>query len=582
MTSAEDIPAAPPAPVAPPASLLGVLRALARRDLALAWTAGACRILAFFLGFGVLRCLFDFWVQLDWVVRAVFLAIDLAIIVWIGRRRLWRPWKRRLSVEGAALRLERVFPVLGSRVIAAVQLPRQLAHGNLSSELVGVVVRDADGTLAALPWRKAAPGRSAWRWLGLFAAIAVVAGGLFALRPETAAVLARRWLLSSEPAVTRTHLALAQTDLRIALGSPVTLGATATGAVPKQAIFEMTPASGEPRTFPVGADAAHPGVFSLRMDNVRQSFRYRVLAGDARSPWHEVETLPAPSLLDLRFVVSPPAYTGLPENHIGPDEELVVPAGSVVRVEGRSSLPLKSARIVAWPAPQETAGPASAPLKLAPDRLAFSGGLTLAAPVAALTLPLDAANGVPSQDDTRHPVRFVPDVAPTVDITAGPPDGESDTADALIGIKGRATDDYGISALALCWEITVAKGKPQPGRRELPVPAPSARRADFSALLTPGAAPAGTPAAAGLSTGPGASVVWWLEATDNAPVPHHFATPRRTLHVVTADEKLTLMMARLREGMGELDDVGRHLERVNESLGRLLPDGPPSQPKSAP
>jgi hypothetical protein len=320
MTTAEENPEvapevvvapAPPAPAAPSSRLSGVLRALARRTLLLAWLAGAGRIFALLLALGVTRCLFDLWVQLDWIVRVVFLVVDVGIAGWLGWRWLWKPWKRRLTLERSALRLERVFPAAGGRLIAAWQLPGQLSRGNLSPELVGLVARDADSLVSNLPWREAAPAKPALRGLGLLAAAALVAGGLFALQPETAAVLARRWLLSTEPAVTRTQLALAQTDLRVAIGAPVSLSATATGAIPRQATFEVRPATGEPRSFPVSAAEETPGVFTLAIDNVRQAFRYRVRAGDARSEWHDVETLPAPVLLDPRFTVRPPAYTGL-------------------------------------------------------------------------------------------------------------------------------------------------------------------------------------------------------------------------------------------------------------------------------
>jgi hypothetical protein len=106
------------------------------------------------------------------------------------------------------------------------------------------------------------------------------------------------------------------------------------------------------------------------------------------------------------------------------------------------------------------------------------------------------------------------------------------------------------------------------------MPANAGKRADFALFLAPGAAPADTPDAIALSASPGAVVAWWIVATDNAPTPNSTATPRRTLRIVTPDEKLTEMMGRLREGMGELDDVSRSLERVNDSLGRILPNAP--------
>jgi hypothetical protein len=559
--------------VAIPASLTGTLRALARRDLAVAWLAGLSRIGALFLGLGVARCLIDLWVQLDWIVRAVFLAIDVGIAGWLGYRHLWRPWKKRLGTESAALRLERVFPVLDSRIIAAVQLPRQMAREAISAQLVGAVVRDADATLSGLRWRDAAPARPALRWLGVALGCAVVGAGLAALQPADAAVLARRWLLSREPAVTRTKLTLTQQDLQVPRGTPVSLGATAAGAIPKQAVFEVKPSSGDARTFPIEAAVDTPGAFTLKIDNVQQSFRYRVRAGDARSEWHEVATLPTPALLEPRFTIVPPAYTGLPSARVEGDA-LVVPAGSTVRIEGRSSLALTGAQAALWSDLKAAEPSASATLKLGASALSFSGEIVVSQPAAALTIPLAATNGLASQADTRLPLRYIPDSAPVTEYTAAPADNELATVNTTFRVRARASDDYGVARASFCWEIA-RKDKdatPVTGRLELPLPAEIARRADLNVTVATGTAPADAPEAIPLTVAPGDIISWWIEVADNAPSPSSTTSPRRSVRIVTPDEKISQMMTRLREGMGELDDVSRRQEQIGDALGRLLPN----------
>ena len=578
MMSTDDTPAAAPIPVAIPSSLTGTLRALARRDLIVSWLSGAGRIATLFLGLGVVRCLFDYWVQLDWAVRAVFLVIDIAIIGWLIWRHWCKPWKRRLGLETAALRLERVFPVLDSRVIAAVQLPRQVETENISRELVGVVVQDAAATLAGLRWRDAAPARPALRWLGFALGCAVVGVGLFALQPQTAAVLARRWLLSHEPAVTRTKLTLSQQDLQIPRGSAVSLGATTAGAIPKQAVFEVKPATGDTRTFPVEATADTAGAFILKIDNVQQSFRYRVRAGDARSEWHDATVLPSPSLLDPRFTIEPPLYTGLTSSR-SDGEVLVVPAGSTIHIDGRSSLPLTAANAALWEDLKSGKPSATSVLKLSASSAAFSGSIVVSKPSGALTIPLTATNGLASQADTRLPIRYIPDAAPVIELTAAPADNELATINSGFRIRGRSADDYGLSRLTFCWEVA-RKDKDAPpvtGRRELPLPANSGRRADFAVAVTTGAAPADAPAAIPLTVVTGDTISWWIESADNAPTPSVTASPRHAVRIVTPDEKLSEMMARLREGMGELDDVSRRQEQIGDALGRLLPDASPKK-----
>ncbi|MFA6288298.1 MAG: DUF4175 family protein [Opitutaceae bacterium] len=578
MMSTDDTTTAAPAPVAIPSSLTGTLRALARRDLLVAWFSGAGRIATLFLGLGVVRCLFDYWVQLDWAVRAVFLVIDFAIAGWLVWRHGWKPWKRRLGLQTAALRLERVFPVLQSRVIAAVQLPRQVEREAISRELVAVVVKDAAATLARLRWRDAAPARPAIRWLRFALVCAVIGGGLFALQPRTASVLARRWLLSHEPAVTRTKLTLSQQDLKLPLGSTVSLGAITAGSIPKKAVFEVAPATGDTRTFPVEAAAGVAGSFILKIDNVQQSFRYRVRAGDARSEWHDVTTLPAPSLLDPRFTIEPPLYTGLTSSR-SDGEVLVVPAGSTIRVDGRSSLALTAAHAALWDDLKSVKPSATSALKLSASSASFSGAIVVNKPAGALTIPLTAVNGLVSQADTRLPVRYIPDAAPVVELTAAPADNELATVNSGFRIRGRSADDYGISRITFCWEIAGKDkdARPAAGRRKLPLPANPGRRADFAVAVSTGAAPADAPAAIPLTVAAGDTVSWWIESADNAPAPSVTSTPRRSIRIVTPDEKLSEMMARLREGMGELDDVSRRQEQIGDALGRLLPDASPKK-----
>mgnify|MGYP001197130572 CR=1 FL=1 len=577
MSAAPDI---TPDPVAVPASLLGTLRALARRELCLAVGAGAARILALLLALGLARCLFDLWVQLDWVVRLVFLLIDLALAVWLARRWCWSAWRRRLDIPRAALRLERVFPALGTRLIAAVQLPAQISRDNLSPELVAGIVSEADSVLATLPWREAAPARPALRAFAALAAVLVVAGGLAALNPEGAGILARRWLLSTEPALTRTRLALAQQDLRVAIGSPVRLEATATGVVPRRAVFEIRPEKGAAREFPVDASIETPGAFALTIASAREGFRYRVRAGDARSAWHEVEVLPAPTARDLVWTLRPPAYTGLSERALEPDGEIIAPEGSTLLVRGMSALPLRSAALARWPALDAKEGAVSTTLTLKPDGLSFSGEATLAPPAAALSLPLVSRDGVPSQDDTRRPVRILPDAAPVINLRAAPADEDSATAADALLVAGVVEDDYGLGTLTLHWEIAIAAGAPQTGLKPLEIRStgPAARRADFAIRLAIGSAEVDDPALAPVPAPSGAKLTWWIEATDNAPAPHRQSTPRRTVRIVTPDEKLSELMTRLREGMGALDDVSRSIERANDRLRPLLPAAPPPAP----
>lgn len=542
----------------PSSGLARVLQDLSRRVLALAWARGLALLALIFLGAALVRGALDYWLQLAWPVRAVFLAADLALASWVGWRHFLSPWRRRLGPEGAALRLQAAFPSLGSRLIAAVQLPAQAADGRASAEIVGHVVEDAERRLGELPWREAAPVRPTVRPVGSAVAVALLFVFAWVAFADPAPQLLRRVWLSTEAAYTRTRLAVEPGDVDIALGAPVALLARTGGALPASATFELRASGGDSRFVPVERDAARPGEFPLPIDNVRQTFRYRVTAGDARSPWRTVRVLPPPVLDSLTFTIEPPAYTGLPVVRTDGDV-LEVPAGSTLRVEGRALDALDSARIELWNSAADAEPAATLPTDLAPpDR--FTGLVPGDSLPGALSVRLRGTNGMVSQDDARRRLRLVPDLPPLVELSAYPPDGALAVPTQPLRLRGRIADDHGVTSLVLRWRLERPGQDALEGAHPLDLPMTPVRLADFEAdqSLDPRALP-------------GSTLVWWLEATDQYP--HRdapAATPRRSLRLVTPEEKIAATFEQVRAQSALLDELGRAQDALGESLGRSL------------
>lgn len=549
-----------PSPAAVPASVVGPLRGLAARVLLLAWLGGLARLLLLFLAAALVRGQLDYWLQLSWGVRAAFLAADLGVAGWIVRHHLWLPWEHRLDDARAALRLQKAFPLLGSHLIAAVQLPRQVAEGRASASLVERALQEAGERLALVKWREAAPARPVARWWPPVVGAAALAGVALALRPDAAPLVLRRVWLSTEAPFSRTRLELSPGDAAIALGAPFAIAARASGDIPAEAVIEIRSEAGGPRTFTLTAAPGTPGVFTLAIENIQQRFRYRALAGDARSPWHEVSVSTPPVIESLGIVIEPPAYTGLPSLTANGDT-LQVPAGSTLRLSGRSASALAAASVDLWDNPGDASPAATLPLSTSDS--AFSGVIPPDQLAGAFSIRLAGRDGFSSQNDTRFRLDIQADRPPVIELLSSPDDGALATAAQILRLNGRVADDYGVTNLALRWKIEREGAEAIEGEAPVALSSELPRQSTFSAEL---------PLAERVSAG--STLTWRLEARDQNPFGAPTVLEPRALRIVTPEEKVADTLDKVRNRSTALDDISRAQDALSESLGQSLESAP--------
>ena len=109
--------------------ILDVLATLCRRDRLRCVLSGSGRLLVFLVSALLIRCLLDYWLHFAWNARAALLLADVLVAGWLFWRFFWKPFKRRISTHGAALRLQSFAPELRSRMIATVQLVPEVEAG---------------------------------------------------------------------------------------------------------------------------------------------------------------------------------------------------------------------------------------------------------------------------------------------------------------------------------------------------------------------------------------------------------------------------------------------------------------------
>lgn len=369
------------------------------------------------------------------------------------------PLSRQVSDRFAARAVERRFPELQNAVITAVELsrhddvPRRVALGVADRAARELSARDI---LVAAPWRGL--GRSATLFGAVFASFGLYA----ALAPKPVLPSFWRVLGSDRPPPTRTQIRIVSPapDASVVVGQAVTFDVELSGRVPRDAIvefssnggadwiagegLELRPVVQSESTAPAGARAARWSATRAGPD-VQLSRDYRVVAGDAVTPVQHLEVRPVPDVLEVRFEIAPPTYTGLgTSQRVGGDIDVV--AGTRVRVAARANVPIRDARLVF-----EGGGPAESRLlgvSGADDTELF--GAWLADRDAEFYVVLSDKHDVANRDPIRYRQRVRTDAPPEVTWTSPPRIDAS--ANGVIELTGHVRDDFGLSDVALLVE----------------------------------------------------------------------------------------------------------------------------------
>jgi hypothetical protein len=512
--------------------------------------------------------LFDRIMDFPRAVRAAFLVLDAVVLGTLTWRKLIIPVRRRWRAPEAAFAIQRHWPALGSRVISALQLSESISPNvaerrsrfdSGSPLLIAALVNEVSAAIPALPLGRVVPAKPAVRRVLIAIVLSGVAVGLALWQWPLASVLLRRALLADIPLPTNTIVIPETRDLRAAVGTQVTLAATAQGVLPPQGRLEISLDGGERRTILVRPNAENPARFSFSFENIRQSFAYRFYLGDGRSSSFDVTALPAPLLSSAEFIQEFPAYTGRPPLR-QPAGALTFFPGSKVRVVAQASQPLARIELSFAgdnaPAPVPLAIDASAPRVASGEFIVPVEGFT------GVSLPLSSTDGIAAADTTIYPVNIETDKPPTVLIEE--PLGNADTIvpTARLTLRARVRDDFAVSRVELVTEIN---GEQR--RRLLSIGDRGVVSHEF------------IPVSENPPLAEGTQLTWWIEATDNntATGPGVGASDRRQITIVSFAEKQQEVLKRLEETSRRMEDVARRQSEVREALGQALrPDNAPT------
>ena len=171
-----------------------------------------------------------------------------------------------------------------------------------------------------------------------------LAGGLiammFALAPQQTSILLRRFF-SPTSVLTATQLNSVTGDKVVPRGESIDLVIEISGVPRSSAMLTVANADGREQEYRLRPDESNPGqcTHSLRVD---ESMSYRVRAGDAQTPWYQLQAIDYPELEEVRLTIEFPQYTG--RESVERDRfprQIKAVQGSILHVAFRSIEPLK-------------------------------------------------------------------------------------------------------------------------------------------------------------------------------------------------------------------------------------------------
>lgn len=415
--------------------------------------------------------LIDWWVELPLVARAIALGALVAVLALLAVRFAAWPVVFPPDDEELALWCESQVPDARSRLISAVQLSRaDLAAAGASPPMVQSLLRETDALVEPLDLTGAVRSDGLAK-LASLAALLLISGGLaFAWGGEASRDLLLRALLVpgvDVPRKTRVEL-LSPDPLVVARGDAVTIAARASGIIPDRGEVRVVYESGVEGVFDVLPDANERGVFSVTIENVQQSFTYRVHLNDGRSREAAVQAAARPAVQSLEIWQIYPAYTGMGRQK-RPAGDLSLLQGSRLEVNVQANKP---AKIVA-PGDAEKnrlrLHGANLDVSLAVDvadrsRLSAGAGpgvqgFAVPSNTTGMSVHLVDDLGLTTRDPPVYRIDLVPDRPPRLAVTSPTRKEELLTrlGSTLIGFD--CSDDFGLARLRLHYEVKTVPGR---------------------------------------------------------------------------------------------------------------------------
>jgi len=365
----------------------------------------------------------------------------IALLTWAYRGSL-----RRAAPQPLARRLDDLART-GGQVLSGVDLLLQPpAPSPLTVGMAQLAVgRAADLAQTVAPAR-AAPLRPAARASGVLLLLYAAVGLLAALLPRVAWT---QWLRFTDPygdhpPYSPIVFAVAPGDVSVVYGDGLDVRVSATGA-PVDRVELVLHSSGEaqPQMLPMFAEPS--GRWRATIASVTAPGRYFVRAHSARSPRFKLDVVTVPRLENVRFRITPPAYTNeaLYEGP-APQAGLAGLPGTKVEFRATSNRPLSGGKLEITTEQKTTVGDLT---PVADGAAEVTGAFEIRTSGKLRFNVVDVA-GQPSKESFTAAIVALPDQRPFVRVLQPQPISLA-TPNVNLPVQVSGEDDYGVSRLQL-------------------------------------------------------------------------------------------------------------------------------------
>lgn len=355
----------------------------------------------------------------------------------------------RMSPERAALYIEQKQPKLRNNLINSLQLYPQIAQANnpagFSTTMVLALLRATKKQIETLKVDElidAARLKSGIRLLG-FLTLPVIAMILFnpAWVGGTISMLAHP-LDHLPPTV--TTLEVEPQGLRVVRGTPVTIQAVASGALPATLDLITWQGVNERGEF-VGLEKSTmenlgAGKFSAKIARLERTLHYRIANASVSSPTFTADAIDPPEIANVQLILYPPAYTGLASVTV-PEGGIEGLKGSTIRVDAMTTKKVVKAEIVMDDG-------RTVPVKVEERKLQANLVLFSSQSYRILVEDEHGFRNTP----ISYELRVKPDGFPTIDLLR-PSDDLEINGDENLTLEYSARDDFGLSEVNLITKV---------------------------------------------------------------------------------------------------------------------------------
>jgi hypothetical protein len=453
-----------------PSSVAKKLRAIQRRAVGFTFLRGTILAGTVLLAAMLAAMLIDWsvgWFNSTARYAATVLALGAAaaaLVIWCAR-----PLLHRRTIVSTARDVDQSLPQLEERWSTVTELSQNTDAPEVrgSEAMIRKVASEAELASDNITPEKVVSSRPvmlASRWLAGAVAVLLI---LCAINFTQTRLLAQRFWMPGKN-ISLTQVSASPVTGWVPKGEALTLNATVKGRVPKTgATLLLRNERGLEKTVAMTGKTGAPGAFQHAIEEVTDSFEYRVRSGDGQTPFQKIGAVDRPKISEVKLKVTPPAYSKLPrEEKPALPSAIRVLEGSDVEVSFRSDQPLDRMLL-------DFGNGQSTQLTAEKDNWYHFR----ARPTNDFSFAAAAINRFKLENKNKPSCRvsIYEDFAPSVKILE-PSDDVAVLPGEKVDVVFEATDDFGLAKAEIIVETTKADGETNSVRIPVDIKAESGKR----------------------------------------------------------------------------------------------------------